>query len=92
MKGVPTGYKENWAYHGRWTEKKLRKGLWKFTFRATKRRKAKSYGSFGKGTTGIWAIKGKQYIKKTGKGKYQTKFIGTKKPINFKIRKPYKKS
>lgn len=84
---VPKGYEENWKYTGRWSEKKLKKGLWKFTFTATKRRKAKSYGEFKKGTKGAWAIKGIQYITKTGKGKYQTKFIGTKKPLKFHVKK-----
>ena len=53
-KGVPPGYREIWGYRGRWDERKIRKGLWKFRFRATKRRKSKSYGSFGKGTKGVW--------------------------------------
>jgi len=89
--GVPAGYKEDWAYHGHWGEKKLRKGLWKFRFTATKRRRADSYGSFGRGTKGAWKINGIQYITKTGKGKYQTTLIGTKKPIYFNVRQPKKK-
>lgn len=90
-KGVPPGYKENWAYRGRWSEKKIKKGLWKFIFKATKNRKAKTYGSFGKNTTGAWKIQGIQYIKKTGKGRYQTTFKGTKKPIYFNVKKTTKK-
>lgn len=85
-KGVPAGYRENWKYVGRWSERKVRKGLWKFRFRATKRRKARSYGNFGKGTTGAWKINGIQYIKKTGKGEYQTDFRGTKRPLKFNVR------
>lgn len=91
---VPKGYKHNWAYHGAWKEKKIRPGLWTFTFQATKHRKAKNIGEFGIGTTGAWKIQGIQYIKKTGTGKYQTKLIGTKKPLQFNIKKPkrrYKK-
>lgn len=87
---VPAGYKENWKYVGRWSERKVKKGLWKFRFRATKRRRAKSYGNFGRGTKGVWAIKGKQYIRKTGKGEYQTDFIGTKRPIKFNVVKTRK--
>lgn len=86
MRGLPSGYRANWKYTGRWSEKKLRKGLWKFRFRATKRRRAKGYGNYGKGTTGAWKIKGVQYIRKTGKGQYQTDFIGTKRPMKFHIK------
>lgn len=87
-KGVPKGYKENWKYTGRWSERKIRKGLWKFQFRATKRRKANTYGSFGKGTTGAWRINGIQYIKKTGMGEYQTDFRGYKRPLRFNVKRP----
>lgn len=91
-KGVPVGYKEAWKYTGRWRERKVRRGTWKFRFKATKRRRAKSYGSFGKGTTGAWKIRGIQYIRKTGKGQYQTDFRGTKKAMKFHVKKPgYKK-
>ena len=57
-RGVPVGYNENWKYVGRWSEKKIKPGIWRFRFRATKRRKARGYGSFGKGTTGAWDILG----------------------------------
>lgn len=89
-KGVKAGYREVWGYRGRWDETKLRKGLWKGRFRATKRRKARSYGSFGKGTKGEWFIWGKQKIIKTNKGEYQTIFDFYKKPIWFKVKKPRK--
>lgn len=85
-RGVPVGYKEAWRYLGRWRERKVAPGKWKFEFRATKRRRARSYGSFGKGTTGKWKINGVQYIKKTGKGKYQTYLVGTKRNLGFKVR------
>ena len=87
-KGVPVGYPENWKYVGRWKERKLRKGLWGFKFRATKRRKARSYGNFGRGTFGAWDIRAKQYIRKTNKGEYQTHMVGFKRPIFFVVRKP----
>lgn len=84
--GVPKGYKHIWGYRGVWKEQKQRKGLWKFTFKATKGKKSKSYGNFGKGTKGAWKINGIQYIKKTGKGKYQTVLVGTKKPLKFYVK------
>lgn len=62
---VKPGYKESWKYVGRWREKKLRKGLWKFRFQATKRRRAKSYGQFGKGTKGAWKITIQIYMEDT---------------------------
>lgn len=69
-----------------WDETKKRKGLWKFRFRATKNRRAKGMGSFGIGTRGAWKIKGIQYIKKTGRGRYQTFLVGTKKPLKFYVK------
>jgi hypothetical protein len=90
-RAVPKGYKHNWTYHGHWKETKTRPGNWKFTFRATKSRKtAKSMGSFGVGTKGAWKIRGTQYITKIGKGKYQTKLVGTKTPMKFYVKKPFK--
>lgn len=90
-KGVPKGFRHIWGYHGKWDEKKIRPGKWKFKFTATKGKRSKSYGSFGKGTTGAWDIEGKQYIKKVGKGKYQTILYGTKKPLKFHVKKPKNK-
>jgi len=50
MKGVPIGYKiPGWTYRGRWKETKVAPRKWKFSFRATKRRKAKGYGAHPKG-------------------------------------------
>lgn len=86
--GTPVGYPENWKYTGRWNERKVAPGRWKFVFQATKRRRANSWGSFGKGTTGAWYIKGIQYIRKTNKGEYQTKLVGTKKALKFNVKKP----
>lgn len=87
-RGVPKNYREIWGYRGRWDERKLRKGLWAFKFKATKRRGSRSYGNFGKYTKGAWNIRAKQFILKTGKGKYQTVMVGFKRPIYFKVRKP----
>lgn len=87
-RGVRPGYKEDWKYVGRWSEKKLKPGLWKFRFRATKRRRSRGYGSFGKGTTGAWKINGVQHIIKTNKGEYQTDFQGYKRPIYFNVKRP----
>lgn len=86
-RGVPKGFRHNWTYRGHWDETKVKPGLWKFRFKATKRQHARGMGNFGIGTTGAWEIKAKQYIKKTGKGKYQTEMIGTKKPLKFHVKK-----
>ena len=89
--GVPIGYKENWKYVGKWSEKKIAPRTWKFRFQATKGRKSKGYGGFGKGTTGKWYIRGIQSVRKTGKGFYQTDFKGIKKSLGFKVKKTKKK-
>lgn len=90
-RAVPVNYRENWAYRGKWSEKKIAPSKWAFTFTATKRRKAKSYGNMPKGTRGIWGIRALQYIEKTGLGEYQTKMIGTKKAIKFVVPKRKKR-
>jgi hypothetical protein len=90
-KAVGKGFRHIWKYNGKWDETKIRPGLWKFKFRASKGKRSKRYGSFGKGTKGAWYIKGIQYIEKTGKGKYQTTLIGTKKPLKFYVKKPKRK-
>lgn len=84
-KGVPVGYKiKGWTYRGRWQERKTGKKRWKFRFDATKRRKAKSYGSHPKGRKISWSIRARQDVIKTGKGQYQTRMYGTKKLIKSK--------
>lgn len=88
--GVPAGYREMWGYRGVWDERKLHKGLWKIDFRATKKRRSGSYGSFGRGTKGRWKINAIQDIIKTGKGKYQTRLRGFKRPVYFKVRRKRK--
>lgn len=90
-KGVPSGYRENWAYHGRWSEKKIRPGLWKGTYTATKRRRANSYGNFGKGTFIKWKLYGYQTAVKVGKGIYQTVFKFYKRPVKVKVRRTRKR-
>lgn len=87
-RGVPRGFRHIWGYKGVWDEKKLRRGLWKINFRATKGRQHRGMGSFGVGTKGAWRINGIQYITKTGKNTYQTKLVGYKKPLKFFVRKP----
>lgn len=91
-KGVPSGFRHKWSYlKSLWNEKKVRPGLWKFNWKATKRKRSRKWGNFGKGTKGAWKINAIQYIVKTGKGKYQTKMIGTKKPLKFYVKKPKNK-
>lgn len=80
-KGVPKGYKAWWGYRGTWKETKVAPKTWKFSFHAGKKRKSKSYGSHPKGRRIRWKINGYQDVIKTGKGKYQTHFYGTKKLI-----------
>lgn len=81
-KGVPKGFQHNWAYHGKWKEKKTAPGKWTFTFRATKGKKARYIkGAPGKGFKVGWRIKAKQYVIKTGRGKYQTYMKGRKQLI-----------
>lgn len=85
-KGVKKGFKHNWKYKGHWKEKKVGKGIWRIDFRATKGRKARSYGGYAKGSRLKWKINATQYAIKTGKGTYQTRMIGTKRLIQAKIR------
>lgn len=81
-RGVKVGYKiPGWKYTGRWKENKIAPGLWSISFRATKRRKAKSYGMHPKGRRIRWKIEAFQDVIKTGKGKYQTHMYGKKRLI-----------
>lgn len=84
-KGVPKGYKEDWTYRGRWSEKKIGPKKWKVNFKATKRRKA-GMGQLKPGTTIVWAIKGRQYAVKRGKGHYDVRLIADKKLIRINPR------
>jgi hypothetical protein len=81
MRGVKKGYKANWGYRGTWKERKMGKRNWRFSFRATKKRKAKGYGSHPKGRRIRWKVDGYQDVIKTGKGKYQTHLYGKKKLV-----------
>lgn len=91
-KGVPKNYRHIWRYSGVWDETKLGRGKgWKIDFKATKRHRHKSMGSFGIGTKGAWRVSGIQYITKTGKNTYQTRLIGKKYPLKFYVKKSYRK-
>ena len=39
-KAVPKGYVHIWGYRGRWYEKKIAPGKWRFKFIATKNKKS----------------------------------------------------
>lgn len=80
-KAVPTGYKHHWTYRGRWNEKKIKPKLWKIDFIATKRTHARGYGNFKPNFRIKWKINAVQYAVKTGKGTYQTRMIGYKRPL-----------
>lgn len=91
-RATPAGFHHDWTYKGRWNETKIRTGLWKFKFRATKSHKGKrTYGQFGKGTTGTWRINAIQRITKISPNAYQTTMYGTKKPIRFNVKQPNKR-
>ncbi len=89
-KSVPKGFRHLWKYKGRWDEEKVKPGLWKFRFTATKGKASSKLGNFGVGTKGAWKIRGTQYIEKIGVGKYQTMLVGTKRPMKFYVKKPKK--
>lgn len=81
-RGVKIGYYiPGWTYRGRWRERKLGRGIWRFSFKATKRRYAKSMGGHPLGRTIRWKINGYQDVVKTGLGRYQTHFYGKKKLV-----------
>ena len=90
-RAVPKGFRHIWKYHGRWDETKVRPGLWRFKFVASKGKQSRRLGSFGVGTKGGWAIKAKQYLTKTGIGKYQTTMVGYKRPLRFNVKKAKKR-
>jgi len=78
-RGVPRGYRHNWAYKGHWYERKTGKGTWKVDYRATKSRKQAGSGGPPVGTKITWHLEGTQTAVKTNKGTYQTRFRATKK-------------
>lgn len=86
-KGVKKGYKAWWKYKGIWKERKKDKGVWNISFRAIKKRKAKSFGSHPKGRRIRWQINAFQDVIKTGKGKYQTHLYGKKKLVKVGYKK-----
>ena len=78
-RGVRVGYRiPGWTYRGRWAERKVGPGRWRISFRATKNRKARGYGSHPRGRRIRWRIVGYQDVIKTGPGRYQTHLYGTK--------------
>jgi hypothetical protein len=85
MKGVPKGYKENWAYHGRCSERKVGPSTWKGTLVSTKYRHTKAMGP-RPGSRFAWDWKGRQTVVKTGKGRYETRLNYTKRLVRAKVR------
>lgn len=84
-RGVKPGYRHLWKYTGLWNEKKIGKGLWKGSFRATKGKRSKSLGGFPKGTKVLWKLTGTQTARKTAKGRYQTNFKFRKKLLKINV-------
>ena len=65
--GVKRGYKHTWKYVGRWEERKIGQNKWAFRFIASKNKKARGYGSVGRGSNFNWIFKGvTQRARKTG--------------------------
>ena len=89
-RGTPIGYQHNWKYQGRWTEKKVKPGTWKISFKATKGKRARSLGAFKPGFKIHWKINADQYAIKTKKGMYQTHLVGTKKLVHSGYGKKFK--
>lgn len=89
-RGVPKGYRHNWAYRGHWQEQKTGKGTWAVDFRATKHRGGSPRGGLPKGSKITWDLRGTQTAVKTGDKKYQTRFRATKtlKSVQVPKRKP----
>lgn len=76
---VKSGYRHIWGYKGVWREYKIRPGVWRFVFKATKRKRSKNYGSFGRGSKVEWRFgRVKQRAQKTKRGTYETVLTGYK--------------
>lgn len=86
MRSVPRGYRHDWRYRGRWRERKVGRGKWKFDFRARKSRSvpAKSMGSVKKGDKITWRVRGTQTVTKVSKDQYSTRLVGSKKLVGVK--------
>lgn len=87
---VKRGYRHKWKYVGRWEERKIGRGKWAFRFIATKNKKARGYGGFGRNSRFSWIFKGvTQRARKVGRGRYQTVMTGYKylKPGGAKVYK-----
>lgn len=81
--GVPTGYMHYWDYpNGKWMEKKVMPGLWRFEYTSSKHRhgrQAKYHPNApGPGSRVHWIIHAHQYAVKTSPNSYQTKMTGWK--------------
>lgn len=88
MTGVKTGYVHDWTYKGHWQERKIKPGVWKINFEATKGKKHSKMGTLKPGTKITWKFKNmKQTAIKIGKGKYQTRLTGYKYLAKIKPRR-----
>jgi hypothetical protein len=83
------GSKHNWAYRGKWFERKKKPGLWIFSFKATKNQKPRR--GVKPGSRYKWRINATQTAVKTKKGRYQTKMVGTKRLIKSRVRRRFRK-
>lgn len=79
------GGKHNWSYKGHWFERKVGRGKWIGTFRATKSQRP--YRGVGKGSYFKWYLRGTQTAYKTKSGQYQTKYRFTKSLIKARPKK-----
>lgn len=93
-RGVPKGYRHHWDYKdARWHENKVKPGVWKITFMATKGRRGKKAkfhpGAPPIGTRIRWKVTGIQRAIKISRNKYKTKMIGTKRLLKIKRPRRY---
>lgn len=89
-RGVKPGYSisnPGWKYRGVWKERKTGWRNWSGVFRFTKRRPSKGYGGHPKGRTIGWWIRGKQILKKVGRGKYRGNMYFRKRLIGTGFKK-----
>lgn len=70
------GSRHNWTYRGHWYERKVKPGVWRFRFGATKFQKPRK--GVGKGSKYVWRIKATQRAVKTQSGRYRTRMHGFK--------------
>lgn len=90
-RGVPVGYQEHWKYVGRWSEKKIAPGKWRFRFNAGKTRRS-GHGGPQPGTRITWGFKNvQQRVIKTRAGHYETEMTGIKYLKHASIQKKRKR-